>query len=138
MLLETPVATSVFDNVVLILIVLEDALGGQGSLCYRPTVQGLNPYCVGRCSWRPRTSIQDVKVRRLNPYCVGRCSWREYMSIRHSFKRCLNPYCVGRCSWRPFKSRGKEQPCLSLNPYCVGRCSWSWKLVPGSAQQIKS
>ncbi len=42
-----------FDRVaaVLILIVLEDALGVKAKTLLLSKIQCLNPYCVGGCSW---------------------------------------------------------------------------------------
>ena len=89
-------------NVVLILILLEDAHWGS-SLDYasKRGKDCLNPYFIGRCSLRlGRWTIQSMLLC-LNPYFIGRCSLRSLNTLRtRPTDMRLNPYFIGRCSLR--------------------------------------
>ena len=65
-----------FPWIVLILIVLEHALGVVADAKGKEK-ESLNPYCIGTCS---RSLLQTTKEKticfRLNPYCIGTCSRR--------------------------------------------------------------
>jgi len=63
---------------VLILIVLEDALWGLLQAINDMNNNGLNPYCIGRCSLRSYHPMSERLERSLNPYCIGRCSLRSF------------------------------------------------------------
>ena len=61
---------------VLILIVMEHALGEGNTNIISMPVGGLNPYCNGTCSRRCQKLTWQMKNFGLNPYCNGTCSRR--------------------------------------------------------------
>ena len=116
---------SFFMMAVLILILVEVALGVRKNESGATCIFCLNPYFSGSCSWSFTIKIQmkknfkvlililvevalgvapigliDKNRTSLNPYFSGSCSWRYYKSVIGCSTNSLNPYFSGSCSWR--------------------------------------
>ena len=63
---------------VLILVVLEDVIGDGRLLQTREgCAESLNPCCAGRCYRRVNSEGETFHSRSLNPCCAGRCYRRS-------------------------------------------------------------
>ena len=88
---------------VLILVLMEDALGDLYSQMVKQAEEGLNPCFNGRCSRSRMHSPNGCQNLCLNPCFNGRCSRSGLMTDgTYTQAQGLNPCFNGRCSRRIF------------------------------------
>ena len=109
---------------VLILVVMEYALGGEAARLVPRVHASLNPCCNGICSRRNSTTRMRKTSWRLNPCCNGICSRRMDEREEDGLQRRLNPCCNGICSRRnalfPQRCRHRTVLILVVMEYALG------------------
>ena len=69
-------------KLVLILVLVEVALGDVKLGVFIYSKDGLNPCFSGSCSWRKNhRNCNYISCGRLNPYFSGSCSWSNRVKI---------------------------------------------------------
>ena len=89
-------------ELVLILVLLENALRACSIDSLGDNLNSLNPCFVGKCSTRKKKQRKQRKERKsLNPCFVGKCSTsQKNKDYENSKGSSLNPCFVGKCSTR--------------------------------------